>query len=79
VDAIAEMPNVEIDQKAEAYVAQSQVGQELRFVHRAQRFNGLYFHDQSLLDDEIDSQWRSEHYIPIFDRRLDLPPECQAA
>lgn len=59
--AVAEVRHVEVDQESDRTTAHSQVGQQLRFVHRCRPCNCLDFNDHPVIDDDI-------HSIPGIDR-----------
>jgi len=68
------MRDVEVQQKPHSDAAQLQIGQQLRFVDRKNRFNGLDFHDYPLFNTKINlkSSLDSQSVINDSERNLGL-------
>ena len=56
MNAVAKVPHVEIDEQAETYLAEPEVGEELGLVHGLYSLDGLDLQDQGALDDQVDPQ-----------------------
>ena len=64
LDSVAKAGHVEIDQQADWDSAQPHVGQELRLMDRMDCFDGLYFDNDRVLDDQVHAI--SEFYFFAF-------------
>jgi len=69
LDFVSQVEDVEIDQQAHRYSAQSHVGQELRLINRVDGLDGFHFHYDSVFNDEIDAISDFE-LLPFIDHWL---------
>src|SRR4051794_21985184 len=54
-DASLPILHVEVDQQTDALLRKAQIREQLRFVNRQDRLDGLDLHDDGIVDENIDS------------------------
>nr|WP_254054142.1 hypothetical protein [Singulisphaera sp. GP187] len=72
-DSLLQDADVEIQEEAEANLAEFQVRQELRLVDRGQSFDGFQLDEEAFRDDDIHDVITIKRDILVMDRELLLP------
>jgi hypothetical protein len=77
-NSLAEVDYVEIEKQSKRFVRKAQVGEQLSFVYRKQRFNALQFNDHRVFDQKIKSEARVQMQAVIHNGKSDLPMNRKA-
>jgi len=75
--AIDQAQDIEVNQQSDAILAQSEVGQKLRFMLRHQGFDGFDFQDQFLRDHDIRAKSGFQRLASITNRHGNLPSKIK--
>ena len=76
-DALCQERDIEVDQQADPFVGQLEVGQKLSLVNRQQFLHGFQFQNDFVLHKEIDLVTAVQLQALVLDGKVDLPLKAQ--
>jgi hypothetical protein len=76
-DALCQERDIEVDQQADPFVGQLEVGQKLSLVNRQQFLHGFQFQSDFVLHEDIDLVTAVQLQAFVLDGKVDLPLEVQ--
>jgi len=79
MQAFSQRRGTEVDEQADASVRQFEVRQELLAVHRCESLDGLEFHQDPVLDDQIHAEPVLEHLPQVLKSNRLLSLDSKAA